>query len=104
MVRLKTFLLVGLLALVMSVTGATGAAAQGLSSPAAADPVPGTTYTAQRGDNLSNIAMRAYGNAGAWSCVAAANKWIANPNYIQAGWRIVIPASGSCGGGGAGTM
>ncbi len=104
MLRFKTFLLVGLLALAASVAGGSGAAAQGLSSAAAAGPAPGTTYTVQRGDTLSNIATRAYGNAGAWKCIAAANTWISSASYIQAGWRIVLPASGSCGGGGtAGT-
>jgi nucleoid-associated protein YgaU len=58
----------------------------------------GTTYTVQRGDSLSSIAFRVYGNAGAWSCIWAANKWIATPAYLQAGWKIALPASGSCGG------
>jgi nucleoid-associated protein YgaU len=61
--------------------------------------IAGTTYTVQRGDSLSSIAYRAYGNASSWACIWAANSWIVNPNYLQAGWRIMVPASGACGGG-----
>ncbi|HET7077738.1 MAG TPA: LysM peptidoglycan-binding domain-containing protein [Chloroflexia bacterium] len=98
MLRFKTFLLVGLLALAASVAGGSGAAAQGLSSTAAAGPAPGTTYTVQRGDTLSNIAARAYGNAGAWSCILNANRWISNAQYVQAGWKLVLPAANACAG------
>jgi nucleoid-associated protein YgaU len=98
MLRFKTFLLVGLLALAASLAGGTGAAAQGLSSPTAAGPTPGTTYTVQRGDNLSNIAARAYGNAGAWRCILNANRWISNAQYVQAGWKIVLPSANACAG------
>ena len=107
MLRFKTFLLMGLLALVASLAGSSGAAAQGLSSPTAAGPTPGTTYTVQRGDSLSNIATRAYGNAGAVTCSLNANRWITNASYVQAGWKLVLPAAGACGsmpaGGTAGT-
>jgi len=107
MLRFKTFLLVGLLALVASLAGSSGAAAQGLSSPAAAGPTPGTTYTVLRGDNLSNIARRAYGNAGAVTCILNANRWISNAAYVQAGWKLVLPVASACGslpaGGTAGT-
>ena len=56
-----------------------------------------TTYVVQRGDTLSTISMRYYGNATSWACIWAANNWIVNPSYILAGWVLTIPPSGSCG-------
>src|SRR5690349_18715168 len=81
-------------------TGSAAAAAPLTSAPQSpAVGMAGTTYVVQRGENLSSIAWRVYGNSNAWACIARANSWIANPNYPQAGWRIVLPASCSSGGG-----
>lgn len=62
----------------------------------------GSVYTVQRGDTLSGIAVWAYGNAGAWNCIWQANTWIGSPHYLQAGWRLTLPASCATGGGSPG--
>ncbi len=56
----------------------------------AATPAP-QTYTVQRGDTLSAIAKRFYGNAGEYRRIADANG-IANPDRIHPGQELVIPA------------
>ena len=59
------------------------------AAPAAA-PAP-QPYTVPRGDPLSAIAERFYGNAGEYRRIAAANG-IANPDLIHPGRQLVIPA------------
>ena len=58
------------------------------AAPAAA-PAP-RTYTVERGDTLSAIAKRFYGNAGEYRRIAAANN-IPNPDLIHPGQQLVIP-------------
>ena len=48
-------------------------------------------YTIQSGDNLSKISKKFYGNANNYQKIASANG-IANPDKIQAGQTITIPA------------
>lgn len=48
------------------------------------------SYTVVKGDNLWNIAVRAYGDGFAWIRIAQANN-LANPNLIHAGNVFVIP-------------
>lgn len=71
----------------------------GTSSGGSGAVVPGQSYTAQSGDNLSTIAFRAYGEAASWACIWAANQQIANPSFIYAGEVIQIPTAGTCGDG-----
>jgi hypothetical protein len=56
---------------------------------------PGTNYTVQANDNLTTIALRAYGNAGDWPVIYnfPANKKIigSNPNLLQPGMVLFIP-------------
>ncbi len=52
--------------------------------------IEGNTYTVIRGDNLWNIAVRAYGDGFAWTKIAQANH-LANPDLIHAGNFFVIP-------------
>jgi nucleoid-associated protein YgaU len=58
-------------------------------------PFTGTAgiYVVQPGDNLSSIALRAYGNAGAWPTIYYANAGIigANPNLILPGQQLQLP-------------
>lgn len=54
------------------------------------EPVSQETYAVVRGDNLWNIALRAYGDGFAWTKIAEANK-LANPHLIHAGNAFVIP-------------
>ena len=49
-------------------------------------------YTIERGDSLSKIAKKFYGNAGDWKKIYEANKnVIADPDLIQPGWKLKIP-------------
>lgn len=52
--------------------------------------ISGETYTVVRGDNLWNIALRAYGDGFAWTKIAKANN-LANPDLIHAGNVFSIP-------------
>lgn len=49
-----------------------------------------TTYTVKKGDTLSGIAAKFYGDANAWQKIAAANG-LKNPNALQIGQVLVIP-------------
>ncbi len=47
-------------------------------------------YTVQKGDNLWNIAVRAYNNGYMWTKIAQSNR-LANPSIIHSGNVLVIP-------------
>ena len=50
------------------------------------------TYTVQKGDSLSKIAQRRYGEAGKWKIIYEANKDnIKNPDLIHPGQVLKIP-------------
>jgi nucleoid-associated protein YgaU len=52
----------------------------------------GKTYTVVRGDSLSKIAQREYGDAGKWRRIFEANKdVIDNPDLIEVGQDLIIP-------------
>ena len=51
-------------------------------------------YTVAAGDSLSKIAKRFYGDANRWQKIFEANKdQIKNPDLIQPGWKLKIPAA-----------
>jgi nucleoid-associated protein YgaU len=51
-----------------------------------------TTYTVVKGDTLSKIARRHYGDATKWHAIFDANKdLIKNPDLIQIGWVLTLP-------------
>lgn len=52
--------------------------------------ISGGTYTVQTGDNLWNIAVRAYGDGYQWVRIAEENE-LANPNLIHPGNLLTIP-------------
>ena len=52
----------------------------------------GTLYVVKSGDNLSNISKSFYGNANQYPKIAQANN-IANPDKIQVGQQLKIPAA-----------
>ena len=52
----------------------------------------GTMYVVKSGDNLSNISKTFYGNANQYPKIAQANN-IANPDKIQVGQQLRIPAA-----------
>ena len=70
-------------------SGVTG----GASTTAKAPAVVFETYTVKPGDSLSKIAKLKYGNANLWKTIHEANKdRIKNPDKIQVGWELKIPA------------
>ena len=65
----------------------------GASTSAKSAAVVYETYTVKAGDTLSKIAKEKYGKAALWKTIHEANKErIKNPDLIQAGWKIKIPA------------
>lgn len=56
-------------------------------------PIPSRTYVVRQGDDLSNIAQRAYGNESFFNVIYDANKNVigSNPNAIVAGQILYIP-------------
>lgn len=55
-----------------------------------AQTISGDTYTVTRGDNLWNIAVRAYGDGYKWVSIAKANS-LKNPNVIHTGNVLTLP-------------
>lgn len=55
-------------------------------------PVPGRHYVVQPGDDLWSIAERECGDGLLWREIVAANPTIANPDHIEPGWVLVLPA------------
>lgn len=53
-------------------------------------------YVVQRGDTLSEIAQRFYGDASLWPTIADANN-VSDPRTLQIGQRLVIPSIGGTG-------
>ena len=52
--------------------------------------ISGATYEVQKGDNLWDIAVRAYGDGYKWSEIARENKLV-HPNLIHSGNILVLP-------------
>lgn len=68
-------------------SGGSSSAPSPASSPASAQ-----TYTVVRGDSLSKIAKRVYGDANKWRLIHEANKAsIKNPDLIYPGQVITLP-------------
>lgn len=61
-----------------------------VTSEKVAEPITGTTYTVVKGDNLWQIAVRAYGDGYKWVGIAKENK-LSNPNLIHSGNILKIP-------------
>lgn len=49
--------------------------------------------TVRTGDTLTKLALRAYGHASAWPCIAAANPSLSNPHLLATGQILNLPAS-----------
>jgi len=54
------------------------------------EPISGGTYTVVRGDNLWNIAVRAYGDGFKWTQISKENR-LKNPRLIHAGNILILP-------------
>jgi nucleoid-associated protein YgaU len=64
-----------------------------VSEPAWDAPLaPGETVRVERGDTLWKIAERHLGSGNQWPKITAANPGLQNPNQIQAGQRLFLPA------------
>lgn len=73
-------------------SGVTGGASTTASTPQKPAAVY-ETYTVKPGDSLSKIAKKKYGNANLWKLIYEANQGrIKNPDLIQVGWELKIPA------------
>jgi len=47
----------------------------------------------QKGDTLWQIAQAQYGRGTAWRCIALANPWIGDPNFIREEQELLLPAT-----------
>jgi nucleoid-associated protein YgaU len=66
----------------------------GGSSTAPSQAVPGQTYTVKKGDSLSKIAKRVYGDAQQWRKIHEANRDIIdNPDLIHPGQVLKLPGA-----------
>lgn len=66
----------------------------GSSSTAASKEATSQSYTVEAGDSLSKISQRFYGDANAWRRIFEANRdQIDDPDLIQPGWTLTIPAA-----------
>lgn len=61
-----------------------------LKTTVTAAKISGTSYTVAKGDDLWNIAVRAYGDGYKWTEIAKANKLV-NPGLIHAGNVLSLP-------------
>jgi nucleoid-associated protein YgaU len=65
---------------------------QPAAAPQPAPAAPQPSYTVAKGDTLSAIAKREYGDAGKWRVIYEANRGtIKNPDAIQPGQVLSIP-------------
>ena len=78
---------------------------RGDSSSTAPERVPdqpgslGSRYTVKKGDTLSAIAQREYGDANQWRRIFEANRdTIKDPDLIQPGQQLTIPSKSDQGG------
>jgi nucleoid-associated protein YgaU len=66
----------------------------GGSSTAPSSTAPGQTYTVKKGDSLSKIAKRVYGDAQQWRKIHEANRDIIdNPDLIHPGQVLKLPGA-----------
>jgi len=71
----------------------TGAGSGGLGAVADPGAKGARTYTVKAGDTLSRIAKEHYGDANQWKKIHQANAdRIKDPDKIQVGWTLNIPA------------
>lgn len=64
--------------------------AQKATDSISSDPISGATYTVVKGDNLWEIAVRAYGDGYKWVEISRENK-LDNPNIIHSGNILTLP-------------
>lgn len=65
----------------------------GSSTERSSQPPAGQQYTVEKGDSLSKIAQRIYGDANQWKRIYEANRdQIKDPDLIHPGQRLTLPA------------
>lgn len=70
----------------------TAPSSAGTSGSTAPPQTTSRTYTVQKGDSLSKIALREYGDAQQWHRIYEANRdLIKDPDLIQPGWTLKLP-------------
>jgi uncharacterized protein YidB (DUF937 family) len=70
----------------------SGSSSAPSTPPVSAPPPQQETYTVAKGDSLSKIAKKVYGDANQWKKIFEANKdQIKDPDLIQPGWKLRIP-------------
>jgi nucleoid-associated protein YgaU len=75
-------------------SGGTSTAAPPATAGPIADSGAGHTYTVVKGDSLSKIAQREYGDANKWRTLYEANRdLIKDPDLIYPGQLLSIPAA-----------
>jgi nucleoid-associated protein YgaU len=76
-------------------SGGSSTAPKPAPPPSAPIPPKVRTYVVQKGDSLSKIAKREYGNANAWPKIFEANRdIISDPDLIHPGQILKIPPAG----------
>lgn len=55
--------------------------------------------TVKKGDTLWSMAREHFGHGAAWRCLAEANPELGEPEQLQIGARVRLPAGNACGGG-----
>lgn len=69
-----------------------GGSSSTADTPSGAAPAAPRTYVVQKGDSLSKISAKFYGNTKSWRLIFEANKErIKDPDLIQPGWKLTIP-------------
>jgi nucleoid-associated protein YgaU len=77
---------------VRSGSSSTAGSPVGTTGTAAPAPTASRTYTVKKGDSLSKIALREYGDAQQWHRIYDANRDLINdPDLIQPGWNLKLP-------------
>jgi nucleoid-associated protein YgaU len=70
----------------------SGSSSTAPSATPAGAPTTQRLYVVTKGDSLSKIAKKFYGDANAWKRIFEANREvIQNPDLIQPGWKLRIP-------------
>jgi nucleoid-associated protein YgaU len=70
-----------------------GGSSSTAGGPASAPQAGPRIYVVQKGDTLSKIAKQFYGNTTDWRRIYEANRdRIKDPDVIQPGWKLEIPA------------
>lgn len=75
-----------------NVTSGSSSTAPSAAGAGSDSDATGRVYVVEKGDSLSKIAKKFYGDANSWKRIYDANRnRIQNPDLIQPGWKLLIP-------------